>query len=687
MTSDTQHAESGSSIGRRTFIKGVGATGAAGIGLSGRSPGPGSGGAVGGAQALPPVAVGLTAGAAAWAVREIQAELLEEPTDGLGPEALQNQVYQIARARESTNASTIVDNSNIADGMRHIAYTDGKIAAIEELNQENSLEDVQSAAEDAAGEYIATVEKNLLKTWNEAVEELESLVSNVRELDELSQYDVFDLPVDIDRESDIGSPDYPILYLSDMEDTWDVELANGETFDTKYLSSTDPGEWDNSGDATRWSPTEGSTSNLYRGGGIGASYVPDTYVRYEPVDGSSRSYMNYDDWGPIWDEIQDVRSEVFGGLQNWTANVYADVQSGSIDVSNLLTPREQAELLADDEEYPQAVADLIALNIPVDPDREATISFTEQDITISGLMAPTSPPEDGFTVGETYDPSAEPWDLYFTYDPSRGSGGWSEYEERISEGALRFTEEPYASVLYRVPTNLGTVEVVSDDFEEADDGVWTADVSDQLGRPTEEWTDFQTGVDGGTVTFGSLPDEPAEFDITTNQGDTETVIAEDFEADDDEWTVETSLGIAEVESVTAHIDRATIEEAVSVYAEDGSADYETVQISDEFTLDRLEDSDGNEVESTEFSRTEPQDDENYITQEEWDDLEQQNQELIDTYEEATSSDDGLFGGGGFDFGEFGEVPTGATAAAAGVAVVVVIVGVLRQVASFYLPGR
>ena len=682
MTSDTQHTESGSSIGRRTFIKGIGAAGATGVGLSGRAPGGLS--PVGSADALPPVVVGGIAGAAVVGrfVREMDLLTADSPTDGLGPDALNNQLYQFAKRRKSNNASTLVDNTNLSDGVTNTAYTDGKIAAIEKLNEEVSLEEVQSAADDAAAEYLTTVQKNLLKSWNESVDELQAMAESVEE-SSLGNREVFPnntTTIGTSRDDAVVSPSG---FGSETE-----TLPNGEDFEVKYPALLSPANADDDEDGsegTNHTPINENVSNQISG--LDNVYEVDPEIRVRLSDVGTITYLKHDEWNEIWEQLVDAENEVLGGLQNWTANVYSEVQSGSIDVADLLTPREQAELLADDEEYPQAVADLIALNIPVDPDREATISFTERDITISGLMAPTSPPEEGLNVGETYDPSAEPWDLYFTYDPSRGSGGWSEYEELIAEGELRFTEEPYADLLYRVPTNLGTVEVVSDDFEEVDGGLWAADVSEQLGRTTEEWTDYQTGIDGGTVTFESLPDEAAEFDITTNQGDTETVAASDFEADGDEWTVDTSLGIAEVESVTAHIDRATIEEAISIYSEDGSANYETVQIREEFTLDRLEDSDGNEVESAEFSRTEPQDDENYITQEEWDELEQQNQELIDKYEEAAGSDDGLFGGGGFDFGEFGEVPAGATAAAAGVAVVVVIIGVLRQVASFYLPGR
>ena len=653
------NTESESCIDRRTFMKGISVTGAAAVGV-GLPRGP-----VGEVEALPPLVIAgaYAAGTAAsgvsvgWALREFEIVGADSPPEGLTGEALSQEVAQTARTRKSTNASTIVDNQNIGEGIKHTAYTDGKIAAIEKLNEEVSQEEVQDAALSTVYEYEETVLRNLFETWNESVLELDTMGELLDNHPDVSIDSVFDAELEVGKS---GSSTY--------------EFSNGNEMEVHRAIYVDQ----------RNGTAEAVFNPFFVS--YGGSWDGKTYFE---VNGS-HIYLSRDVWSSILDSLESVFSEVSDGLQNWVVNVYSEVQSGSIDVEELLTPREQAELLSDDEEYPQAVADLIALNIPVDPNREATIAFDERDITISGLMAPTSPPENGFQTGESYDPEAADWDLYFTYDPSLGSGGWAEVEPTISEGELVFTDEPYAETLYRVPTTQGvTVEVVADDFTESDGGgTWIVDVSDQIERTAEEWTDFETGIDGGTITFTALPDVAADFEIVTNQGDTETVSASDFDGDGP-YTVETGLGIAEIDEVTAHVDRATIAEGedVGIYSEDGESEYETVQIREPFTIESIEDSDGNEVGESDFSRTEPQNDENYITQDEWDELQDQNQELIDKYEEAASNDDSLFGGSGFDgFGDI-PVPGGATAAAVGVGVVVLVLGVLRQIASFYLPGR
>jgi len=649
-------------IDRRTFVKGLGVAGAAGVGLSGRSPGPA---AVGEAEAIAPIVVAGGAVTVGWALREFEVIGSDSPAEGLTPEVLRTQVYNIARKRYSNNQSTIIDNGNILDGAQNVAYTEGKIAAIEQLNQEVSQSEVETAAIDAAESYMTTIQTNLLKSWDETAKEYASVYSSLDSHGDLSPGDLLSGDTFDDNRYYSG--------VRGAGPTQTINLIDGSTLDIATVSYQVDG---------------GSQPFTYytdATGGERDDYLVEMTVS---TDGNSTVFFSIADWKNIYDEILSVSSTVTGGLATWVNSVYSEVQAGEIEVSDLLTPREQAAMLSDDEEYPQAVADLLALNIPVDPDREATIHLSDRDITISGLMAPTSPPADGFVVGQTYDPVAADWDLYFTYDPSKGSGGWTDFETEISEGTLVFTAEPYEASLFRVPTNAGTVEVTTSEFTESDSGgTWTAEVSDQLERVETEWTDFEAGIDGGTVTFTALPAEPAEFDITATDGDSETVTAADFtDNGDGTYSVETGLGISEVESVTARIDRWTVTEgeSVSVYAEDGSTGYETIQIKESFTLEKLEDSEGNTYGQSEFSQTEPQTDTNYITQEEWDNLEQKNQELIDKYEESTESNDGLLGGGGW--GDI--VPGGgAGALAVGVAVSLGVLAALREGIKFYLPGR
>ncbi|CAI50765.1 homolog to virus structural protein HRPV2-VP5 [Natronomonas pharaonis DSM 2160] len=525
-------------------------------------------------------AAGAIGGSAAvgWALREFEVLGSDTPPEGLTQDALKQEAYQTLRTRYSTNQSTFIDNENILEGIEHTAYTEGKLDAIKELNEQSPQDDVYSAAESTVNEQEATVLKNLLESWNETVVEVGSVGDAINEHSDLPEDEVFD--------------DYSTV--SYETDKFDYELPTGEVFGLNGLFVRD-----------------------WRGGGAGEGYYSifekeqtGDYTPSDnaPVDMSGEDYEDYEDfillddseWRNLVTDIEDTFDEVRSGLAMWVDEVYGEVQSGELDVEDLVTPRERAEMMAEDEDFPQAVADLIALNMPVDVEREATIHIPEYDATLRGSFATTS--EDlTLEVGEIYDPDDLDDDLYFTYDISQGEGIWSDYDESVDGGVATFTDKPFPDTLYRIETGHGeTVEVTRSDFNESD-GYWEIDLSDQL-----------------------------------------------------------ETAITEIESV-------------SYYADTDETRYETVQIKEPFEVEKFEDSDGEEYDSAEFERfTEPQEDDNYITQEEWNEMEQRNDELIEKYEEAHN--DGLGIGGGIDLGGIGGwfSGIGQSAAAAGAGVLALI---------------
>jgi hypothetical protein len=299
-------------------------------------------------------------------------------------------------------------------------------------------------------------------------------------------------------------------------------------------------------------------------------------------DGGNVKYLEGPSWNGIHDELSTVHQNVSDGISMWITNVYGDVQSGDIEISDLVTPRERAAMMSE-EGTSQAIADLIALNIPVDLEREAEVYLPDLDATIYGQLAYTGDTQ--LDVG-TVDPTATdpdtgdpiyPGSFYITYDISRGEGTWGDYNSGIDGGLLTFTTEPYAETVYTVQTAAGeTADVTSSDFTDNGDGTWTVDLSGQLDNPI------------------------------------------------------------------------TNAEQIKFYSESGETQFETTQLDQTFEIKGFTDSEGNEYNSSNFESSEPQTDANYITQEEWDDLEQQNQDLIAKYEESQND-----GGGGTIFDRLG----------------------------------
>ena len=553
---DLRDVSNGVPVGRRGFVKGLGAMSVGAIAL-GSSRGP-----VGDVQAIPPLVIGgaALAGSVAlgWALREYEIIGADSPPEGLTGDALRNQVDQAIRVRWSENASTITDNQNILEGMDNVAYVEGKIAAIDALNDQLSQEDVESEALEATYEYETIVKENLLKSWNETANEFVNLVEALDSHSDAFPSQVIGTtlnPTDSDEHLDVTG-----IYDTSFTE---YELPNGDTFDVVDIEFE--GEWDFTGEypleLSDWPDDRGEDEYLFN------QITEDRY--WEP-------YL----FASILDDISYAMGDVRDGLILWVDNVYSSVQSGEINVDELITPRERAAMMAEEEGMAQAIADLAALNIPVDLEREATIYLPHVDATLRGVLASTD--EVNIESGETYDPSDMDGSCYLTYDASLGEGTWSGYDDPVDGGEVTFTAEPWESTTFRVHTIADeSVELVADDFTAVDAN----------GDPVDDWDDPDAWV----------------VDISS---DVETAITE----------------IAEVE----------------YFATDDSAQMETIRLSDSFTVERIEDtSTGEEETSLQFSSSEPQADDNYITQEEWDTLESQNQELIEKYEDSQGGGSGL----------------------------------------------
>ncbi|WP_148215434.1 hypothetical protein [Natronomonas pharaonis] len=532
---------------------------------------------VGNAQAIPPIAIGAAAvgGSAAvgWALREYEVAGSDDPPEGLTPEVLHERVYDIVRTRQSTNGSSFTDNRNILEGIEHTAFADGKIAAIEALNDPQSQDEVYNAAEQAADEYATTVMKNFLQGWNESLNELGNLINT---LEEHPETDVEGTLV-ATRQSNADFPDYNYSDPPEIDDEErEIELPDG-SFDVERVRRE--------GEPRSWDPAKHDGSSLG---------TQDGWVYCSISDEDDVHYLRFTEWNEIYEEMVQLFTDVRSGLSLWVEEVYDSVQAGELDTEELLTPRELAEMTADEEDFNQAISDLMALNVSVDLEREAEVHIPELDATVYGQIAKTG---SGSLSTGTVNPDEEDEDFYLTYDVSEGSGDWGAHE---------------------------------------------------------------TGIDGGTITFTSEPWEETVYHVHTVAGETAEILASDFEHDEeeDEWTYNASN---QLDDAISDI------EDVEYFASTEETQYETVRLTGPFEIITFTDSDGNEHDEADFTRSETQTDDNYITEEEWKEQQERHEELIEQYEDAQS-------GGGIDLGGLGGwfSGVGQTAAAAGAGVLALI---------------
>jgi len=575
MSESKQSDVSSRRMTRRGLIKtvgvGVGAATVGGIGLE----------QSGGAEALSvthALAAGGPAGATIhWLLGDFSPFSSDSPPDGLSASALKQRVRQTAKTRKSTNASTIVDNQNIISaGLENTLYIEGKTAAVEALNNGKTQSEVQSAAIGAMEAHLATVQANLLKTWNESVNEAITLHSSAK-----SHPDVTADSLVAPR---IGS-NMPESYdagqgISAVERS--ISLADGSSMTVQALS-----------------PSEGD------------SYDPlqvdnDSFSQGRLYVDSDIYYLVFSDWNGVWTDLQTVKTDVNDGLVTWVENVYGQVQSGDLELGDLTTPRMRANQMAEEKGgEANAIADLQALNIPIASGEKTTVEIEKSNatLTLSGTLAYTG--DKTIQPGTTYNPSS--WGdaiAYFTYDQSTASGTWSAYQDGIDGGIVSFTAKPTDGTAYRISTTANeSVTVQGSEFTPVDSSGatvdpasttpdhWQVDLSDQLATPIAE-------VSG----------------------------------------VKLASGVTESKT-------------------------KTVILDDPFTVTSIK-RDGESVDSATFEKTEPQTDSNYITQEQWKEMEQQNQELIEKYEASQNS------GGGFSFPGLGGLNLGTSGGLLGGAAVV-----------------
>ncbi|RKS82188.1 secreted protein [Haloarcula quadrata] len=511
---------------RRDFLRLAGATaGAAATGAGAQHFGAGP---VQEAEAIAPAVIaGVVVGgsvATGWMLREMTADKADAPPEGLTASAFKDQAYQTVRTRKSTNKSTFVDNRNIVEsGVEHAAYADAKIAAIEAINNEKQKSEVETAATNAVDKYATTVKKNLLKSWNETLAELETAANTAS-----SHPDITPVNVLVYNDKDWGGSEYPdqrspagYTPFTEVDHT----MPDGTTFAVKKLQTTaDAGYTPMNFDSGTWS--NGNLQSLS--------------VDATDSNGNTVTYLKDTDWTSIWNTIDTAFTNARNGIITWVDNVYDQVQAGELDTSELLTPRELAEMTASEKDsFNQAVADLMALNISTDLDREAEIHIPKSNVTLYGTLASTK--DQTFEAGSTIDPTADSASYYITYDVSKSSGTWEAYDSQagVDGGVVTFTDEPPQGHEFTIKTTAGeTATVLAKDFSKVDGKQqWTVDISEQLETAITDIDSIEFGAAVDETKFETIQlDSPFEI-VTftdTETGETKnTATTESSEAQND----------------------------------------------------------------------------------------------------------------------------------------------------------
>jgi hypothetical protein len=513
-------------------------------------------------EALGPLAIGVGVGiiggaALTWMVGKSFDVFSGEdpPADTLGIDAYKNRAHQTAKVRKSTNKSMFIDNRNTLKYINDTAFQEGKKAAISALNDEKIKSTVKSEAKTAANSHFATIQENFLKSWNESVSELVSIKNTADNADGLGSGFI--------RMSSATALDWQVNPVPEKT----VTLADGSTFTVKAIKI-------------------GSTHALYGPTNVYTHADPGDPLKMAVLDasGSALQYLHQSDWNSVWSEFQSHITTVESNIETWVDGIWDSYESGAISADDLVTPTDIVNEMAEsDDSRSRAIANLMALNIPVESEVQATIEVQDsQKTTMTGVLATSDAQAAGtLSQGDTINPSA---------------------------------------------TDEGGDDIYGDWFISHDISQMSADVTSKA--------DTTFGIQGGLMRFTTDPTKMwsddtdvqnlMQYTVATSDGDSATVTPSDFSdvSGESYWEVDLSNSL---ESANTDID------SVTATTQTSETEYSTVHLDTTFEVISAN-------KDLEFEPTrDPQTDSNYITQEEWEESEQQTRDSIETWEETQDS--------------------------------------------------
>lgn len=402
----------------------------------------------------------------------------ETAAEQTAKEALQVEMYGDIEDREEINRNSILSTDSLLQGLgtfdteqglARLAFEEAQVKADEAIKAGKTQSEVQSAAKNEAMKKVATAQKQILEYWKISLNELGSFVSTIN----TEGYTMGDFITGYLIQTDT----YEQTFVDVIDAQTTVTLADGSTLDL-------PGYNTDNGNTQNYGIPSGSGGTTTREMTIGTtmSSLSEDQIRY----------LNVQEWTAVWDKTKSLESNLNSEIDAWVNTLYEQSQAGNLDLQEYVPPSVWRTRAVEESDTPKAIADLLALNVPVDLDREMTISYTKDGIdwTASGWFAATQNPSNGYEVGTSYTPQTDPvGNVYMTvhYSDLTGDVPASEYQAGIDGGILTLTSEPRENLVYELTTNKTvqqdgeqvpeTARISADQFSKNGSGNWEADLS------------------------------------------------------------------------------------------------------------------------------------------------------------------------------------------------------------------
>lgn len=280
----------------------------------------------------------------------------------------QTEVYAHAKSiGQDSELFTTTVNNQAGDGMRTIAWSKGKLAVIESMNNAESQSMATDAGKNATQEYYAVTEKNVVTSWNKQVETMDYINGVWLNHGELSS-------------SPFQHGDGSWNYRGTQNATY--TLVNGTEVDVKLVKMGDGSQYNAIG------PFKASRLS----GETYYNHAPNTGdVRMDNPDGddNTTSILSSDSYAEGLTSIEDGNSQMESNIEMYTNNTYDEYSAGDINTSQMMDPTTLSQEMSTQYNstgyYAYAGADLAVLGTDGDLNKSMSIE-TSSGKTLNGTL-------------------------------------------------------------------------------------------------------------------------------------------------------------------------------------------------------------------------------------------------------------------------------------------------------------
>ena len=408
-------------IGRRPFVKGLGAAAAASVAL-GLDDGP-----VGNAQAFPPALLPAAAAVGVIAYGELLAGPDDEAVDG----ALdyQNHLNEYTRAREDS----MITDQTLTSLRRDVQLVENKareeaIFNIYEAGVDSLSEsDATAAAETAIQDAFATVEESILTSWTIRYQRYASLIGT----DLVPEGSDTVLTSWNEHGSRRGVGNLGQFHGGGHTHT-DYNLVDGSIKDVPYTHR------ERSDETVEFDPTREMVSDPADEAHIKrlAVTVPD-HEDYEGVDEDTHDFtspvfaIETEPWSKTYADLMDEYDNMMAEVSSMVDTYFGPAQDGEIDLHNLIGPAHLSDTASTAEDYQEAAMALRAMGYPIS-DQVCTVSIADPDdldedgdpVTQerTGRLSWTAHSGNTLAVGSELNPDNIVGSVFFAYNEEQPDG-------------------------------------------------------------------------------------------------------------------------------------------------------------------------------------------------------------------------------------------------------------------------